>query len=184
MVSAPRGTHPPDDTAPRYVLAGASDATAVLRKLARAGWQTREGFALPEPTWDVATARLVLFGRVPDLDTAALVVQAAARGAGIVAITDAAGELGRALVDDLRRLGPVHLALDSDGDGPDMFAKLIPEQRALLQRLANGETIAAAAAAEFLSLRTANRRIAQARELLGVRTTREAVMAFLQQRRR
>ena len=58
-----------------------------------------------------------------------------------------------------------------------------PEQRALLERLANGETIAAAAAAEFLSLRTANRRIAQAREALGVRTTREAVLAYLRQRR-
>jgi DNA-binding CsgD family transcriptional regulator len=178
--SARRGTHLPDDAAPRYVLGGPTDATAVLRKLTRAGWRTREGFALPEPSWDVATARLVLFGRVPDLDTATLVVQAAARGAGIVAITDAAAALGRALVDDLRRLGPVHLDPGSDGNRADVFTQLIPEQRALLQRLANGETIAAAAAAEFLSLRTANRRIAQARDLLGVRTTREAVMAFLQ----
>lgn len=181
--SVPPG-NPPDDAAPRYVLGGSTDATAVLRKLARAGWQTREGFALPEPSWDVAGARLVLFGRVPDLDTATLVVQAAARGAGIVAITDLAAELGRALVDDLRRLGPVHLDPAADGAGPDVFARLIPEQRALLRRLANGETIAAAAAAEFLSLRTANRRIAQARELLGVRTTREAVLAYLQQHRR
>jgi DNA-binding NarL/FixJ family response regulator len=89
-------------------------------------------------------------------------------------------------VDDLNRLGPVHLDPDADGDDrkADVFAQLIPEQRALLERLANGETIAAAAAAEFLSLRTANRRIAQARELLGVRTTREAVLAYLQQQRR
>jgi hypothetical protein len=52
-----------------------------------------------------------------------------------------------------------------------------------LERLAGGETIAAAAAAEFLSLRTANRRIAEAREVLGVRTTREAVLAYLRMRR-
>jgi hypothetical protein len=45
-----------------------------------------------------------------------------------------------------------------------------------------GDTIAAAAAAEFLSLRTANRRIAEARALFGVRTTREAVLAYLRQR--
>ena len=62
------------------------------------------------------------------------------------------------------------------------MARLIPEQRALLERLADGETIAAAAAAEFLSLRTANRRIAEAREVFGVRTTREAVLAYLRQR--
>jgi DNA-binding NarL/FixJ family response regulator len=60
---------------------------------------------------------------------------------------------------------------------------LLPQQRALLDRLANGETIAAAAAAEFLSLRTANRRIAQAREVLGARTTREAVLLYVRQRR-
>jgi hypothetical protein len=61
-------------------------------------------------------------------------------------------------------------------------AELVPEQRALLDRLAAGDTIAAAAAAEFLSLRTANRRIAEARALFGVRTTREAVLAYLRQR--
>ncbi len=181
-LGTPHTNHPPTEATPRYILGGAADATSVLRKLSRAGWRTRDGFALPEPTWDVATTRLVLYGRVTDLDTAALVVQAAARGAGIVAVTDQNTGIGRALIDDLLRLGPVHLRPDAD-DNTDLFAQLIPEQRALLQRLANGETIAAAAAAEFLSLRTANRRIAQARELLGVRTTREAVIAYLQQRR-
>lgn len=63
-----------------------------------------------------------------------------------------------------------------------IIAHLLPEQRALLDRLANGETIAAAAAAEYLSLRTANRRIAQARQALGVATTREAVLTYLRQR--
>lgn len=61
--------------------------------------------------------------------------------------------------------------------------QLLPQQRALLERLANGETIAAAAAAEFLSLRTANRRMAHARRLLGVQTTREAVVLYVRQRR-
>lgn len=69
-----------------------------------------------------------------------------------------------------------------EGRGPGS-GQLLPQQRALLERLANGETIAAAAAAEFLSLRTANRRMAQARQLLGARTTREAVTAYVRQRR-
>jgi DNA-binding NarL/FixJ family response regulator len=171
---------------PRYVLATATDATTVLRRLARAGWQTREGFALAETAWDMATARLTLYGRVPDLDTVQLVVLAAARGAGVVAIADSAGEVGRALIGDLTRLGAVRRDPDAEPEYPesDPLGQLIPEQRALLDRLANGETIAAAAAAEFLSLRTANRRIAQARELFGVRTTREAVLAYLRQRKR
>ncbi|MBE1490464.1 LuxR family transcriptional regulator [Plantactinospora soyae] len=170
---------------PRYVVPSATDATSVLRRLARDGWLTREGFAVAEPSWDLATAKLVLFGRVPDTETVRLAVLAAARGAGVVAIVDPTGEIGRALVDDLSRLGPVHQDPDDEpeSDNESALSRLIPEQRALLERLADGETIAAAAAAEFLSLRTANRRIAQAREALGVRTTREAVLAYVRQRR-
>jgi hypothetical protein len=178
-----------DDPGPRYVLASATDATSVLRRLARVGWQTREGFALPEPGWDVTAGRLVLFGRVPDVDTAELALLAAVRGAGVIAITDVRAEVGRALLADLERIGPVSTDPDADvaGEraGVDHAAgtHLAPEQQALLERLAKGETIAAAAQAEFLSLRTANRRIAEAREALGVRSTREAVLAYLRIRR-
>jgi hypothetical protein len=175
-------------TAPRYVVASGTDATTILRRLARGGWSTREGFALTEPQWDVSDARIALYGRVPDADTAELALLAAARGAAVVAIADTGTDIGRALLADLTRIGPVTTDPDAElaaeptqrpGSGP----QLAPEQRALLERLANGETIAAAAAAEFLSLRTANRRIAEAREVLGVRTTREAVLAYLRLRR-
>jgi hypothetical protein len=168
---------------PRYVVASAVEATTVLRRLARAGWRTAEGFGLTESTWDLTDTRMVRYGRIPDLDTVRLAVLAAARGVGVVAIADVTGEVGRALVADLSRLGPV--GVDSRADSPagsGAVPGLVPEQRALLERLANGETIAAAAAAEFLSLRTANRRIARARVALGVRTTREAVLAYLRQR--
>ena len=175
-----------DSEPPRYVLAvRRRTRRRCCAGCARAGWTTREGFALAEPGWDVTAARLVLYGRVADLDTVRLAVLAAARGAGIVAICDAGGDVGRALLADLARLGPVHRDPDADPDGgaDDAVGRLVPEQRALLDRLADGETIAAAAAAEFLSLRTANRRIAEARDVFGVRTTREAVLAYLRQRR-
>ena len=172
-------TRQPD--APRHVVTTPADADTVLRRLARDGWTVRDGFALPDPTWDVTSSRLVMHGRVADTDTLQLAVLAAARGAGIVAVTDTETTVGRALVDDLSRLGPVHRGTGTDA--PATVADLIPEQRALLERLAAGDTIAAAAAAEFLSLRTANRRIAEARALFGVRTTREAVLAYLRQRR-
>jgi hypothetical protein len=171
----------PDD-APRHVVATTSEADTVLRRLARDGWTPRAGFALPDPSWDVGAAHLILHGRISDddLESAQLAVLAAARGAGVVAVCDPESAAGRALIDDLSRLGPVHRGID----GSDLIANLIPEQRALLDRLAAGDTIAAAAAAEFLSLRTANRRIAEARTLFGVRTTREAVLAYLRQRQR
>lgn len=53
--------------------------------------------------------------------------------------------------------------------------RLSPMEKALLDRLASGSTISAAATAEFLSLRTANRRIAELRRRAGVTTTRELV---------
>ncbi|MBU2665510.1 LuxR family transcriptional regulator [Actinoplanes bogorensis] len=168
--------------APRHVVANPGDADTVLRRLTRDGWVARDGFALPDPAWDVTGSRLVLHGRIGDPDTLQLAVLAAARGAGIVAVCDAESPLGRALLDDLARLGPVHQGVAEPAGTNDTVADLVPEQRALLDRLASGDTIAAAAAAEFLSLRTANRRIAEARALFGVRTTREAVLAYLRQR--
>ena len=171
--------------APRHVVATPGDADTVLRRLTRDGWVAREGFALPDPAWDVSAHRLVLHGRITDPENLQLAVLAAARGAGIVAVCDTESPLGRALIDDLSRLGPVRQGLTEPAEaGPGATADLVPEQRALLDRLAAGDTIAAAAAAEFLSLRTANRRIAEARALFGVRTTREAVLAYLRQRDR
>ena len=158
------------DAPARYLLGAPGDATAVLRRLARTGATTREGFALAESAWDVTSARLVLFGRVNDPHTAQLAVLAAARGATIVAIADTGTDLGRALLADLHRIGPVHTAAGTDP----------ASQQTAGPTLAAG--LDAAAAAEFLSLRTANRRIAEARQLLGVRTTREAVLAYMRQR--
>lgn len=178
----------PQTGAPRHVVATVADADTVLRRLARDGWTVRDGFALPDPAWDVSGDRLVLHGRIVDHDTLQLAVLAAARGAGIVAVCDTTTHVGRALLADLSRVGPVQTGAAAPApaapapDG-DPAVPLVAEQRALLDRLAAGDTIAAAAAAEFLSLRTANRRIAEARALFGVRTTREAVLAYLRQRR-
>lgn len=60
----------------------------------------------------------------------------------------------------------------------DWLGRLTPMEKALLERLASGATIAAAATAEFLSLRTANRRIAELRRRAGVGTTRELVVLY------
>ncbi len=171
-------------SAPLYLVESERAVTTVLRRLARAGWHTREGFALPESEWDVTPGQLALYGRVADPDTAALAVLAAARGAAIVAVARPDSEIGQALLADLGRLGPVGRDPDAEPSGaPDDALPLNDAQRALLHRLAEGETIAAAAEAEFLSLRTANRRIAEARAALGVHSTREAVLAYLRAQR-
>lgn len=188
-------------TIPRYVVGTAAEATQILRRLQRSGWHPRPGFTVPPPS-ATAGARIVLYGRIPTQSAASAAASAAARGVGIVAIADPGSAPGRSLVAALEALGPVlrnadapielapspvaapaTIGADNNSNSGGVLAALLPEQRALLGRLANGETIATAAAAEYLSLRTANRRIAQARQSLGVRTTREAVLVYLHQRR-
>ncbi len=162
---------------PMFVLRAASEVDVTLRGLARNGWTVRQGFALPNLSWDIRSARLVLYGSIADMETANLVVLAAARGAGVVALP-ATREITERLLADLSGFGPVQQVPEAS-----VPSALNRDQRALLDRLADGDTIAAAAASEHISLRTANRRIAEARELLGARTTREAVLAHLRQQR-
>jgi hypothetical protein len=183
-------------TIPRYVVGTAAEATRILHRLSRTGWHPRAGFGVP-PLGAPMAPHLVLYGRVTTLSASSAAAAAAGRGVGLVAIADLAAPPGRALLAALEALGPVFRTefghenptelgtVDGSHSSPatQVMAALLPEQRALLGRLANGETIATAAAAEYLSLRTANRRIAQARSQLGVRTTREAVLVYLKQRR-
>ncbi|HIV57699.1 MAG TPA: LuxR family transcriptional regulator [Candidatus Stackebrandtia faecavium] len=171
-------------TAPLYVVSSGAEATTVLRRLARDGWQTRSGFAVTDTGWDVSAGKTVRYGRVTDTDTAALAVLAAARGAGVVCVCDPSSPHGLSLSADLARIGPVGTDPVPDNDSGGDGLAVTQEQAALLARLADGETIAAAAEAEYLSLRTANRRIASARKSLGVSTTREAVLAFMKHQAR
>jgi DNA-binding NarL/FixJ family response regulator len=173
---------------PLYVLGSATELARVVRTLGAAGWSVRSGLRVPEEPWDLTTSRTVVTGIVSDDHAVAEAVLAAARGAGVAAVADPLTGAGRALLADLARIGPVLRAPGTDGAGaeeaePDEDGlPLTTEQRALLDRLAAGDSIAAAATAEFLSLRTANRRIAAARDALGVRTTREAVVEYVKRR--
>jgi DNA-binding CsgD family transcriptional regulator len=175
-------------TRPLYVLESVLHAATVARRLARDGWTVHEGFALPDEPWDVTPARVVLVGLVDDTASAADAVLAAARGAGVVATTEpGCPDVAAVLLADLERIGPVSRDADRPAKPPAGDTDPLPlteEQRTLLDRLAAGDSIAAAADAEFLSLRTANRRIAQARAALGVRTTRQAVVEYVRRRDR
>ena len=79
----------------------------------------------------------------------------------------------------MSRLVDLYLEVAVAAEEPtDWVSRLSPMEKALLERLAAGSTIAAAATAEYLSLRTANRRIAELRRRAGVGTTRELVGAY------
>ena len=95
---------------PLYVLRGPSDLAAVVRHLASDGWTVRTGLSIPDEPWDLTASRTVVTGPVADDLAVASAVLAAARGAGVVAVTVAESSVGQALLADLARIGPVRRA--------------------------------------------------------------------------
>ena len=116
----------------------------------------------------------VCSGVVADPGTAAEAVLAALGGAGVVVHAIAPREVVDRLVDDLRRLGAVEHRTSDAPAGP----ALTREEQELLELLAGGATLGAAAARLHLSRRTADRRLAAARRKLGASSTATAIVAY------
>lgn len=149
---------------------------ALLSDLRAKGWGVRRGWSLPSATWSAARLRVVCVGalRTPaDADAALL---AAARGAGVVAFADAERQLVERFYEDLSRFGRVDVRRHRPRADP--LPRLSKDQRRLLELLAGGLSVGAAADALFISRRTADRRLAAARATLGVGTTAEAVIVW------
>jgi DNA-binding CsgD family transcriptional regulator len=151
---------------PLVVVEASSRAVADVRsEIEAAGWRVVQGWR-GEPG-------IVCAGIVEDAAGAAGALLAAIGGAGLLVEARAGRELVDRLVDDLRRLGRVeHRVHESDEPA------LTREERELLALLAEGTTLGVAARTLHVSRRTADRRLASAREKLGVATTAEAVVAL------
>ncbi len=162
---------------PRLVLPADGDTATAVHDLVRQGWRAHQGFDLPTEPWDVGPHRIVVVGTISDAGTAQAALLCVVRGAGLVATLDRTVGWAAAFLADLGRVRPT----DAPTPALDELA-LSDEQRALLDLLAEGHSIAQAARRLYLSLRTANRRVAQARAVLGVATTREAVLAYVRLR--
>ncbi len=166
----------------RHVLVTEPDALAgAVAGLRQEGACVRENFVLPDEPWDVSAQRLVCFGEVRDLGDARSAVLCAARGARLLLAVQGDSLLGP-LLEDLRRLGEV-TRLEPE-PVPDPQASLAEDQLALLRLLGAGASVPAAARQLFLSQRTAERRLAAARQQLGVATTAQALVAVEQSERR
>lgn len=129
----------------------------------------------PVHGWSAAAPGLVCCGGVRCAEDAAAAVLAALAGAEL--IIDASGLTGEPamidqLCDDLRRLGTV---VHHTADDRDPAEALDDDQLELLVLLARGRSLGQAAADLHLSRRTADRRLAAARDALGVRATVQAV---------
>lgn len=141
---------------------------ARARTLAARGIRMLRGF---EPLGD-SVPPTVHVGCVRSSEDAAAAVLAALRGSGVVIGADASEDIVAQLVDDLRRLGPVEVALDGDADasGEDAHRTVgePDETIELLVAAASGRSIPEAARLLHMSRRTAYRRIAECRAKLGV----------------
>jgi DNA-binding CsgD family transcriptional regulator len=164
-------------TPPRRVLGTAAELAAALEELRLEGWRVHQGFALPDEPWELAESRMVLAGEVASEADARAALLGAVRGAGLAVRLDRGRPWAATFLADLDRLDdPAPVPVPTPAD------PLTAEQRQILDLLAGGASIAQAARRLFVSLRTANRRVAAARAALGVTTTREAVLAYVRLR--
>lgn len=155
-------------TLPYVVVEAGADVLADARaELSSLGWQVVDGL--------VEQARpggLVLALKVRDDDEAAVALFTAIEGVGLLVDATAERPVVDRLCDDLRRLG--HLEHRVDACGPF----LTDDERALLDLLADGSTLGAAATALHLSRRSADRRLAAAKAKLGADSTGQAIAAY------
>ena len=150
----------------------AERAAATLRA---AGFEIVAGFRVPIALDRSPASPIVCSGAVADEAGAAEALLAAIAGAGVVVDAVAERIIVDRLVDDLRRVGPVdHRIVDSAADASG--APAVPSDAcAILGLLAEGHSLGEAATILGLSRRTADRRLREAREALGVSRTTEAI---------
>jgi DNA-binding CsgD family transcriptional regulator len=153
---------------PLIVVEGSTAAMEhALGELRERGWAPVDGWQTP-----IARAgRAVRVGTVDGQADAEAALQAALGGTGILVLARADRTVIDRLVDDLRRLGPV----DHRVGEPVVEATLPVEAREILGLLAEGYSLGEAAELLGLARRTADRRLAQARRILGVERTTEAI---------
>lgn len=153
---------------PVIVVEGSEAAFArTVAEVGAAGWRIVAGFE----GRSAPAEREVRTGAVATSQDASAALLAVLAGAGVVVHGCAEREILDRLLGDLRHVGPVELRRISDAAAPT----LDEDARAILARLAAGQTLGEAAAELGLSRRTADRRLAEARAALGVERTVEAV---------
>jgi DNA-binding CsgD family transcriptional regulator len=156
--------------APLIVAFNVAVMEACVDRLERSGVVIRRRW---EPGTAPASTELVCAGQVDTVRDAEAALLAALGGAGIVAVLPDDDALSASFFEDLRRLGDVEVA-DEPPHNP--LERLDEEQRRLLDLLAKGLSVTAASRRLFLSRRTADRRLARARAMLGVRSNAEAIV--------
>ena len=136
-----------------------------------AGWTARQGFDLPDEPWDLTDRRWMCVGTVRDGESVRAAMEAVARGVGLTVAVEVSGIARHQFLEDLYKATPPERYVAS----PRSPTARPDEHDRLLDALARGTTVTAAAEELHISRRTANRILAEIRRELGVETTAEAV---------
>jgi DNA-binding NarL/FixJ family response regulator len=145
------------------------DRLEVARLVAEAaGRRVVTGWELPARPWDLSAAGIVVQGVLHAAADDVALVDAVVRGVGAIVGVEESRPVPVRLLDALRRSAPV---LDWR---PCPVMDLDATQARLLIALADGRSTRDVASTMFLSLRTAHRRMAEARDALGVPSTNAA----------
>jgi DNA-binding CsgD family transcriptional regulator len=153
---------------PLIVVEGPIEAfDHAIREVSEAGWPIGSGFT------DGPPGRSIHAGSVATESDAAQALLLALGGSGLIIRAACPRVVIDRLIDDLRRLGPVDHRIGQ----PVLAASLAPEARAILGLLAEGHSLGVSADILGLSRRTADRRLSEARRILGVERTTEAIAA-------
>jgi hypothetical protein len=147
---------------------------AALAAARRDGWEIVRGWTIPP-----GRARCVCTGPVRTPDDAQLARRAAGAGAGLVVAASAERLTIDRLLAELRRHGDVQHVRE---DAATEWTGLTVQERALLGLLAEGLTIAEAAAELRFGAGAAQRRLAAARRRAGVESPSAALLAALRDR--
>jgi hypothetical protein len=165
----PDAVGPASRPAPVVVITDEVGRMATTCAIAQAaGRLVINGWQLPANPWDVAPHSVVVSGYLAGGSTETELVDAVVRGAGAIIGVPPDVEPPARLVDALQRVTSVVEASEC----PTLM--LDAAQVHLLVEIARGKNAAEAARSAHLSVRTAHRRIAEAREILGAGSTNAA----------
>ncbi len=139
-----------------------------------AGWHAVAGLDVPPSPWLAHAQALLCVTMIDQATQIAAVTELLTRGIS-VAVGCTSVDLAKDVFDQGRRLAPAEWY---DRTQPPLTVGLDATHIALLLRVRAGDDVDAAARHCHVSLRTAARRLSEAREVLGARTTTAAALAL------
>jgi DNA-binding NarL/FixJ family response regulator len=170
---------------PVLVVEDSVQALALSADLRASGYKIHNGFVADRNDFWPAASSLVCVGTADDEESRQAAILAGAQGAGLLVMLPKDSPVPDTFLRDLDRIavtrgqrGGADWHGSAAGDGSALSA----EMTALLRGIGRGRAVADVAQELNMSLRSAHRRLAEARTRLGVKTTAAAVAEEVRRR--